>query len=179
MVNLDIFNSKIIDDAKRQQLLTLCNIPCHKIWKLIYRGSEHGLSVNDFRSKCDNIPNTLTIIKSTNGYIFGGYTNQPWDKSNAHKKDPGAFLFSLINPQNQPSKLNILNASNAIYCHVNFGPSFGHSGNDIRTLNSNFSSLGTYQLRYSFDPNDGGTNHSYLTESQNFTISDIDIYQII
>jgi hypothetical protein len=43
---------------------------------LIYRASQDGFEANDFHSKCDQKPNTLMIIKSEHGNIFGGYTEQ-------------------------------------------------------------------------------------------------------
>mmetsp|Transcript_25258 Transcript_25258/g.22267 ORF Transcript_25258/g.22267 Transcript_25258/m.22267 type:complete len:116 (+) Transcript_25258:731-1078(+) len=33
--------------------------------KLLYRGSEHGFTAQNFHSKCDNIEHTLTVVKST------------------------------------------------------------------------------------------------------------------
>ena len=48
-------------------------------WKLIYRASEHGYSAKSFHKYCDNVKGpTLVIIKSSEGYIFGGYTTQSW-----------------------------------------------------------------------------------------------------
>ena len=48
-------------------------------WKLIYRASEHRYSAKSFHKYCDNVKGpTLVIIKSSEGYIFGGYTTQSW-----------------------------------------------------------------------------------------------------
>ena len=49
----------------------------HK-WKLIYRASEHGYTAGSFHEYCDNKGPTLIIIKSSEGWIFGGYTTQSW-----------------------------------------------------------------------------------------------------
>ena len=46
--------------------------------------------------KCDNKPNTLVIIKSTNGNVFGGYTEQSWSGIGC-EADSNAFIFSFIN----------------------------------------------------------------------------------
>ncbi len=48
-------------------------------WKLRYRASEHGYSAESFHQYCDYIqgPN-LMVIKSSGGWIFGGYTTQFW-----------------------------------------------------------------------------------------------------
>ena len=42
---------------------------------LIYRGSVHGYKSSDFHTKCDNIVDTLVVIKSEHGKIFGGKTS--------------------------------------------------------------------------------------------------------
>ena len=52
-------------------------------WKLIYRASEHGYSAKSFHECCDNVNGpTLVIIKSSGGWIFGGYTTQSWSGRN-------------------------------------------------------------------------------------------------
>ena len=47
-------------------------------WKLIYRASEHGYSAKSFHECCDDKGPTLIVIKSSGGWIFGGYTTQSW-----------------------------------------------------------------------------------------------------
>ena len=48
-------------------------------WKLIYRTSEHGYTSSSFHEYCDNVKGpTLIVIKSSGGWIFGGYTTQSW-----------------------------------------------------------------------------------------------------
>ncbi len=47
-------------------------------WKLLYRASEHGYTAKSFHECCNHKGPTLVIIKSTDGYIFGGYTTQSW-----------------------------------------------------------------------------------------------------
>ena len=46
---------------------------------------------------CDNQGPTLVLIKSTEGFIIGGYTPLNWDKSDEWKSDGDTFLFSLTN----------------------------------------------------------------------------------
>jgi len=91
-------------------------------WALIYRASTDGFSTAAFHSKCDNNPNTLIIIKSTNGNVFGGYTEQTWSGS-GYKNDPNTFIFSFINKQNRP--LMMKSHSYGIYSRNDYGPTFG------------------------------------------------------
>ncbi len=47
-------------------------------WKLIYRSSEHEYTARSFHEYCDDKGPTLIVIKSSGGWIFGGYTTQSW-----------------------------------------------------------------------------------------------------
>ena len=47
-------------------------------WKLLYRASEHGYTSESFHDYCDDKGPTLVIIKSSGGWIFGGYTTESW-----------------------------------------------------------------------------------------------------
>ncbi len=47
-------------------------------WKLLYRASEHDYTVKSFHECCDNKEPTLVLIKSSGGWIFGGYTTESW-----------------------------------------------------------------------------------------------------
>jgi len=95
--------------------------------KLQYRATRDGFGAQNFHIKCDTAANTLTIIKSTNGNIFGGFVEKAWDSSNQHYLDPKAFIFSLVNKENKPFKAMCKNGSFAIYCHSSYGPIFGSS----------------------------------------------------
>ncbi len=71
---------------------------------MIYKGSKDGFKASDFHSKCDDKSNTLVIVKSSNGNIFGGNTEQSWLNTDPisvriDKNDPKAFIFSLINKE--------------------------------------------------------------------------------
>ncbi len=56
-------------------------------WKLLYRASEHGYTAKSFHECCNNKGPTLIVIKSSGGWIFGGYTTQSWS---------GGCLFGCI-----------------------------------------------------------------------------------
>ncbi len=73
MINNRIMDSVILR-GKTSELMFLCEFQNTQKWNLIYRASQDGFEAANFHSKCDNKPNTLVIIKSENGNIFGGYT---------------------------------------------------------------------------------------------------------
>jgi hypothetical protein len=88
-------------------------------------GSGSDLSIADeavsFHTKCDSKPNTLIIIKSTNGNVFGGYTEHSWSGNRVVKADPNSFIFSSINKLNKPLKMKP-SKNNGIYCRSSHGP---------------------------------------------------------
>ena len=89
--------------------------------KKLYQATIDGGECSIFHKKCDNIPNTLTIIKSAGYRRFGGFTTVEWDTSGKFKDDKKSFLFSL-------DKMKIYSYKNngkAIYCHKDYGPTFG------------------------------------------------------
>ena len=106
--NFDPFKSKILTGQKPVQLIKLCEFGLKDKFKLLYRASEHGFHSSQFHSKCDYIPNTLTILKPKGTeFIFGGFTKAIWDGSGGHKSDPDAFLFSLTNNDNKQCKIKV------------------------------------------------------------------------
>ncbi len=62
----------------------------------LYSGSLDGFKASKFHRLCDNKGPTITLIKSTLGRKFGGFTKQSWESLNGvYKNDPDAFLFSI------------------------------------------------------------------------------------
>ena len=68
-LNKNLINSNILSNEKFEELTELCNLSSKK-WYLVYRATTNGFGAKDFHLKCDNIPKTLTIIKTTNSCIF-------------------------------------------------------------------------------------------------------------
>jgi hypothetical protein len=63
---------------------------------LVYRGTEHGFTAENFHSHCDNIPNTMTFVKSDMDRVFGGFASVPWSVEHYQDlEDHKAFIFSL------------------------------------------------------------------------------------
>jgi hypothetical protein len=142
-------------------------------WTLLYRGISDGFSSSNFHNKCDDQPNTITIILTTKGFIFGGFTALTWDSTSCHKADNSrkSFLFSVKDPRNSDSrKFGLSNSLYAIFCHSSNSPAFG-VGNDLNVAsdgNANANShttLGTYYV------NDTGLNgQQVLAGEYNFTV---------
>ena len=172
-----LFKSKILSSNHPIQLIKLCEFNSKDTFKLLYRASQDEFASNDFHSKCDGIPNTLTILKA-NGFIFGGFTSATWDEA-GFKSDPNAFLFSLTNKDNKPCKMKINQNQHktAIYCSALYGPTFG---DDIcigsnKTMYSYSNLSNTYQHpQYVYRSNEA---KSFLAGTQRFQLSEIEVYQ--
>jgi hypothetical protein len=132
------FDSNIIRSiSESKHLMRLCQFDNTDSFELLYRATDHGFRARDFHTKCDNIPNTLTIIRSKSDMIFGAYTTAQWDTSNRFKHSDESFLFSLVNENGHPVKLFCVDYNSAIYCGYNFGPTFGAGHDLLVTNNSN------------------------------------------
>uniref|UniRef100_UPI00398ED1AA interferon-induced protein 44-like n=1 Tax=Pristiophorus japonicus TaxID=55135 RepID=UPI00398ED1AA len=108
------------DQKQLSQLLGKVNL------HLLYKASVHGFSVPDFHAKCDVQGPTLTVGYNKQGYTFGGYTSQDFDRSDS-KTDNKAFLFRLQNWTEQPLKVAVNPDAVAVLNSRNTGPNFGDS----------------------------------------------------
>jgi hypothetical protein len=152
-----------------------------KRWRLLYRGSRDGFESSNFHSKCDGESNTITIILTTKGFIFGGFTPIAWDLNGGHKSDSSqkSFVFSVKNPHNnEEKKFPLKNSQYAIYCYYAHGPCFGGttdlyvaSGCDRNTSSQTY--LGNYYA------NDTGIAGNQLcTGEQYFTVKEIEVFAV-
>ena len=124
--------------------------------ELLYRGSQVRWKASDFNVKCDNKGSTITAIRSTGGFIFGGFADKAWKSSVGYCKSDKAFFFSLKIPSNEvrPTKTHIKQnmCSKAIYHISSHGPSFGgcndlYINSDTNNNRNSNSYLGhTYEL---------------------------------
>jgi len=123
-----ILRSNIIQDQSKfdfiKERLLKVNFkhrPIKKLYfELIYRAKKHGGYASIFHSRCDPYHNTLSIIKTQAGLIFGGFTTQTWEGKNFDKEDENAFCFSL----DKHKIYNIVKGKKAIYASPDNGPSF-------------------------------------------------------
>ncbi len=146
---------------------------------LLYRATRDGFEASSFHSKCDGKAKTITIIKTKDNYVFGGYTDASWDSSNSYKAASSAYIYSLRrNGVSNLSKHNISNNDHgkAIFTNPSYGPTFG-GGHDLNiTNNSNlYKGSHTNPKSYSGIPSNtylAGTHSGWLT-------SDIEVYQIL
>jgi len=147
----------------------------------IYQATLDGFDASNFHSKVDGINGTLSVIKSSNGNIFGGFTSVNWGLPPGYYNDSSVYIFSLVNQQNFSCKIFSNNSANAIYASPTYGPTFG-GGHDLNIRNhsnsnpSSISNLGhtfTAPLGYAY----GSTAaRNFLAGSNNFLTTEIEVY---
>jgi hypothetical protein len=178
---IDTYSSYIVSQTDFPKLNSLCGFPTDQKWRLLYRGSVDGFGAADFHNRCNNIPDTLTIVKSTNGYVFGGFTHRTWDSTDYFKLDTGSFIFSFVNAYNKPIVLNCTERDYSIYNNPNFGPVFGKGydlfiSSDSNTNTNSSSNLGrSYQLPYDYTY-DTENARSFLAGSHRFQVAEIEVF---
>ena len=164
--------------------------------ELLYRGTRDGFRAKNFHDKCDKKGETLTVILSSDNYIFGGYTEIDWESTtwngkvgeeNCSRRDGigNEFVYTLKNPHNiQPSKFNMKKYwyNHSICCDVNLGPIFGC--NDIRIedkCNEKRNSFNFYDFKkgeFCFDDTTG-KKRLLFTGNDHFTVKEIEVFHII
>ena len=175
-----IIDSFILSDKQLiYMLFSYCELPMIPKWQLIYRASQDGFEAASFHSKCDNKPNTLIIIKTESGNIFGGYTEQSWLSTDSYKTDPKAFIFSIKNAYQHSIKMNCSN-NFSICCSNSYGPTFG-LGHDLHIADKSNTNMNSYsnicnsyihnRLVYGSDE-----AKSFLAGSVNFNVNEIEVY---
>ncbi|KAK8815392.1 hypothetical protein WA158_003604 [Blastocystis sp. Blastoise] len=190
MGNPDIFKDSKIINKKCYETHLVNWIGQEKKWKLLFRASDHDFKASEFHKYCDNKCPTVTIIKHIGHNkrinIFGGYTTQYWESrsENFWKYDSGSFLFTLSNEHDiPPTKYDILDPFNALYCDKNSGPCFldisieedCHNNNDsyVNGKTGVYSHSLTPQFRSLF------VNTAGLQDKNNFIVDEYEVYELI
>lgn len=150
-----------------------------KIQKL-YQATVDGDSSKKFHEKCDNIRNTLVIIKDDANRRYGGFTTETWndyDGKTNYKKDLNAFIFSI----DTKNFYDVVDYEHAILCANNFGPTFG-GGHEIHVSNkctqNNFSYGRTDKKYYDFK---GDKNKEGILDNRNgegHYIKDYEVFSV-
>ena len=91
--------------------------------ELMYRASRDGWNPKDFHRHCDAAKRSITLIRSTVGYLCAGYTGLSWFSEHPeHVRDPEAFVCSLT------KEMRVFRPDNpdvAIYRFAYQGPIWG------------------------------------------------------
>jgi hypothetical protein len=103
-------------------------LPAVRCSKLLFRSSRDGATAAAFHSRCDYEGPTLTLIKDTNGNVFGGYTAVVWGSYDGwdYLTNRTAFLLTVVNPHADPPAVFPPKVYGyKFYCTSSCGPVFG------------------------------------------------------
>ena len=143
---------------------------------MLYRATMDGGDTINFHKKCDNILNTLILVK-TEYRRFGGFTPIPWSTIGDYKYDPEmkTFVFSLDN-----KKIYYLKdkGNQAVYHHKECGPCFG-AGFDIGIVGNPIKEKKLYTFQYSYDYKGDNQSLSEYVEPGKLQALDYEVFQII
>jgi hypothetical protein len=175
-----------IDSKTISSIPNIFSVFTGKGFELLYRGSRDGFGADAFHGRCDGHPNTVTLVLSTTGCIFGGYTPLAWSFEGGSVSDPSldSFLFTIKNPHNLPPRIfKLKQAKNAIYGQTGYGPKFGDAApwsadlyvcSQCQTSGNSYSNLGKAYV------NDSGISGNHvLTGSQDFLVQEIEVFEVI
>jgi hypothetical protein len=66
-------------------------------WKLLYRMSLHGVSMNTFFTRLSGEPATLVLLEDENGWKFGAMAHADWEKRTQFYGSSETFVFTFRN----------------------------------------------------------------------------------
>ena len=140
--------------------------------KKLYQATIDGGDPINFHSKCDNIENTLVLIKSVGFKKFGGFTPISWKSNGSYKDDPSSnsFIFSL----DKQKIYSVKKGWYSVYHNESNGPSFG---NDICIEGNPLKENTLYTKKWSYDYK--GDNNSLLDNSNKIKALEYEVFQII
>jgi hypothetical protein len=128
--DIHAFKSKIIDFNDSTQIMKWLE-ERNKVPEpeLLYRASHDGWSQNIFHSKCDHKGATVTIAKTTKGFVIGAYSDKSFASTNRFESSSKAFLFSTKCNAGLPPFMMELRYNMhhyALYHGSHSGPCFGN-----------------------------------------------------
>ena len=136
---------------------------------LLFNSKYDGDLMSTFFKKVENKSPTFVVIKSSNGYRFGGYTSIVWKCNGTWYKNDESFIFSF----NTKQKYNAINSTSS---HIFGYKDYFQFGNDIRIYDKftsgckNFISNTSYHSPKNYELN-GGTQY--------FNVLNCEVYEII
>ena len=139
---------------------------------LLFKASKDGDSASAFHKKCDGKQFTITLVKTTKGKRFGGFTRIAWHQNGSYSNDRYAFIFSFNNKENY--YIYNYDGENAIYGDSSYGPTFG-DGYDFCISNG---------CKSNKDSSNGMSSYyhtclkSPLSGEYNFMVEDYEVFQL-
>jgi len=168
-------DSAVLTTLKHRKFIAkqIADLFSHPFAKKIFSASaDSNWTAEAFHKICDGKGPSLTLIRTTEGKIFGGFTEVSFDSPKPlepgfYKEDPNAFLFVCephwqVYPVVEPKK--------AIFCDANIMVQFGYS--DIVILNAPSTHCDNYSYPSTAYPSIGLPKKSFSGDNLNSMSSD-------
>ena len=154
--------------------------------KLLFRASEHKFKVQAFHKFCDDIEDTLTVVRTEFGKTVAGFTHYPWNSPNKNgwvrDSQKKAFLLQLDLCQ----KLICENNTRIIYCNKGSGPRFGNDLIIREDCNTNRNSYTDFPRYYNLEGESQycQNQESYSAfcgsqEGNNFIVEEYQVFEVV
>lgn len=140
---------------------------------LIYKATKNGFTSDDFHKYCDGKGPTVSIIKTGDSILFGGFLYISWCNSGGKIKDNKSFLFSL-----NLNKTYKNTGKGACVFEKDKGPYFSYAINIYNDFSFyNHCVRKTSDMNYSWENVE--KDYELNLGKENFTIKDIEVFQVI
>ncbi|XP_029285239.1 interferon-induced protein 44-like [Cottoperca gobio] len=147
------------------QQKTICSQRGRVKLQLLYKASIHGFTGAAFHEQCDTRCPTVSVGYNASGYVFGGYTTQPFSQSGEFVRDDLAFLFTFSGEK--LLKYPVTSPANAVKMMGNCGPYFGEALVFFNGSNVVHSNPGNH---YNFNAAEMHGNDLNLTECEVYQV---------
>ena len=184
VLSVNTYDSNILmnveDEVKLKEWLAAVDRDAEP--KMLFRASTNGWDASDFHRCCDGKGATITVVKTTKGYVlFGGYSDVAWQNTGSYSASKDAFLFSFKNDAGKDAvRMSVEpgHERNAIYNQSDYGPTWGngcalHIASNANQGDHSYSNFG---LGYQFPP--GISNCHFLTGERTFQVAEYEVYQV-
>merc|ERR1719410_1086007 len=83
-----------------RQIVCLCPSRTHIWkWKLFYSTAIHGISMNTLYGNCENVDESILIIKDSTNNIFGAFIDVQWTVSTDYRGSIDCFVFKFVDKE--------------------------------------------------------------------------------
>jgi len=147
--------------------------------ELLYRGSRDGFGASTFHERCDNKGPTVTCVRCTGGFVFGGYADIPWSSNDDYLASSKSFLFALKSHSGIGSTKMRIKAgceNNAVLHNECYGPSFGYGCDLHISENPNTDKHSYFGIGESYHLPDGQDDY-FIIGTSTFRVAEIEVFR--
>jgi hypothetical protein len=177
-----------VDDKKTLQRMINEHRASNYVYKfeLLFRATRDGLTNTAFHQRCDNKGATVTVVKNSAKFIYGGYTTVPWQSAESkYFPDCCSFLFR-IRQEGHAEVTSMKYAvqegktANSVYSAAACGPTFGN-GHDLIVFSGNPTKEGNIWKTGGAKFGTTYTTHAHTVQEYNganFELEEVEVYSV-